>query len=56
MKEKKSRVSQLGSLVKSFDLFGTSIGFKMNGNSSYGSYIGAICSLAVVIVTLSYAA
>ena len=56
MKEKKSRVSQLGTLVKSSDLFGKSIGFRMNGQSTYGSYIGAICSLAVIIVTLSYAA
>ena len=56
MKVKKSRVSQLGSLVKSFDLFGESIGFRVDGKSTYGSYIGAICSLAVIIVTLSYAA
>ena len=56
MKEKKSRVTQLGSLVKSFDFFGESIGFKVDGISHYGSYIGAICSLAVLIVTLSYAA
>ena len=55
MKENKSLGAKFSSLVKSFDFFGESIGFSVEGKSTYGSWIGAICSLAVVIVTLSYA-
>ena len=43
-------------MIKSFDIFGESIGFTADGRSTYGSFLGAICSLAIVIITLSYAA
>ena len=54
-KDKKTGGFSLGSIIKSFDFFGSSIGFNIGGKTTYGSYIGAFCSFIAVFVTLSYA-
>ena len=46
---------KLGQFVKSSDLFGESVQFSINGRASFGSYLGAFLSLAIIIITVSYA-
>ena len=55
-KQNTSRMSKLGSMVRQNDFFGESVGFSIEGKSSYGSFSGALCSLAIVVLTVSYAA
>jgi len=45
---------RLSSAFRSFDMFGKSIGFRIEGKETHGSYIGAILTILVSFVTLSY--
>ena len=46
---------RLSSIFRSFDMFGKSVGFRIEGKETHGSYIGAILTILVIFVTLSYA-
>ena len=50
----KKAISQISNTFKRFDLFGDSIGFKVNGNNVYNSVPGAIISLCIMIVVTLY--
>ena len=41
--------------MKSLDIFGQTVGFEFAGRASLNSYLGALLSLGVAIVTLFYA-
>ena len=45
----------LGERAKSFDFFGQSIGFEIAGRGSLNSYLGALLSIMITILTLFYA-
>ncbi len=45
----------LGERVKSFDFFGQSIGFEIAGRGSLNSYLGALLSIVITVLTLFYA-
>ena len=45
----------LGDKVKSFDFFGQSIGFEIAGSGSLNSYLGALLSIMISMLTLFYA-
>ena len=45
---------RLSSAFRSFDMFGKSVGFRIEGKETHGSYIGAILTILVIFVTLSY--
>ena len=45
----------IGDKIKSFDIFGQTVGFEFAGRSSLNSYLGALLSLCITIVTLFYA-
>ena len=45
----------LGDKIKSFDFFGQRIGFKIAGRGSLNSYLGALLSILITILTLFYA-
>ncbi len=47
--------SSLGSLIKSVDFFGQSIGFEVAGRGTLNSFLGALLSLSIVVITLFYA-
>ncbi len=44
-----------GNKIKSFDFFGQSIGFEIAGRGSLNSYLGALLSILITILTLFYA-
>ena len=46
---------KLGQFVKSSDLFGDSVRFSITGRASFASYLGAFLSLAIIVITISYA-
>ena len=48
-------LSSLGSLIKSVDFFGQSIGFEVAGRGTLNSFLGALLSLLIVVITLFYA-
>ncbi len=41
--------------MKSFDFFGQSIGFEVAGRGSLNSYLGALLSIIIAVLTLFYA-
>ena len=48
--------SKFGDLFKSsFDIYGEAIVFEIRGQSNFTTYIGALISLAILVVTISYA-
>ena len=47
---------KLSKAFKSFDFFGEGISFEIEGESTHRTCLGALCSIAIIIVTLSYAA
>ena len=59
MKKKKSFATRnaykLVKFIKSFDSFGEGVTFEIDGDSLKRSYFGAFFSIAIVILTLSYA-
>ena len=50
-----TRNSKLGFTCKSIDLFGGGVGFTIGGSSTHKSCFGAVLTLAIIVVTLSYA-
>ena len=46
---------RLSSAFRSFDMFAKSIGFHIEGKETHGSYFGAVLTILVLFVTLSYA-
>ena len=48
--------SKLGDIIKSFDLFGEGVGFEIEGRATNTSYLGSLISLAIIVITFSYAA
>ena len=50
----KEKETKTGKRIKSLDFFGQSPGFMINGASRKGTYLGALLSLVVLILTLSY--
>ena len=51
MKKKRS----FGSLFKKLDLFSSNVAFRENGGDSFGSVIGAVVSLAIIVVVAMFA-
>lgn len=47
--------SSLGALIKSVDFFGQSVGFEVAGSGTLNSFLGALLSLSIVVITLFYA-
>ena len=47
--------SKLGKSIKSFDSFGQGVTFQIEGDSVKRSYLGAFFSIAIIVLTLSYA-
>ena len=46
----------MGNLFKqSFDQYGESVGFEIQGQSKFTTYLGALVSLWILIITCSYA-
>ena len=52
---RKSLFNKAGDLLRSFDKFGESANFKVKGKSQSQSMCGAVISLLVLAITLSYA-
>ena len=47
---------KIGKRVKAFDFFGESVGFSvLDGESSHKSWLGALVSLAVTVITVAFA-
>ena len=44
-----------GDKVKVFDIFGSSVSFNVKGNSTHRTYMGAVLSLIMIGITLTYA-
>ncbi len=44
----------LGEKVKSFDLFSQGIGFDIEGRAGLSSYLGAVLSIVITLVTIFY--
>ena len=49
-----TKESKMGKMIKSVDLFGESPGFLINGSATKGTFLGALLSLGVIVITLSY--
>ena len=45
----------IGDRIKGLDFFGQSIGFEIAGRGSLNSYLGALLSISITILTLNYA-
>ena len=57
MKKSKSKhniKSQLGGFYRSFDLFGSPVGFKVDNKDSFTSIMGATMSLLIAAIILTY--
>ena len=54
-KEGGNTFGRLSSTFKRIDLFGETVEFQIDGKASYGSLMGAVLSILVLVVTLSYA-
>ena len=50
------KLNKLGAALKSFDLFGKGVSFEIEGRSTKATYLGALISLTIIIITISYAA
>ncbi len=46
--------SKVGRTIKSFDMFGQSPGFFVNGSATNGTFLGAFISFGVIFLALSY--
>ena len=45
---KPSRLSKLGEIVKSVDMFGTSVGFHVRGGDAFKTWFGAFLSIIII--------
>ena len=45
----------LGDKVKALDMFGEQVQFKVNGKDTHRTYIGALISFFVIVITFIYA-
>ena len=52
----KKRLGQLGKKVKSIDMFGQGVGFKIGGGkATHQTYFGSLFTLFVIVITGTYA-
>ena len=55
-KKDAGRLQKLGKKVKSLDIFGEGVGFNIgDGQSTHTTYFGSLLTLAIIVITFTYA-